>query len=354
MPNPFLDQYITHNIYTQRLGSYNANQFDEFIKQADRVIRSVLSTAGDTIESRKTLNAIIKQLGEELSPVYGEYSKLLISNLEELTETETPWNVNALGRGVDPTVKTPTSPQVLAAAFARPMAYGNTSVLITELMKSFTALETRKVQNAVRQGWYEGQTVSQMVRTIRGTRLNKFKDGILATTTRSAQTIARTATNHVANQTRQAVMERNERLLVGVEWISTLDSRVSKICFFRDGLTYPVNKGPRPPAHPNCRSSTLPKVKKEFSLFSGNETRASVGANGGEAVTYNRAVTWLKTQPADFQDDVLGKTRGLLYRNGKLSPKDFAKAMTDSHDIPLSLEEFRRKQPEVWNSVIIK
>ena len=90
MSNPFLDQYITHNIYTQRLGSYNANQFDEFIKQADRVIRSVLSTAGDTIESRKTLNAIIKRLGEELSPVYGEYSKLLISNLEELTETETP------------------------------------------------------------------------------------------------------------------------------------------------------------------------------------------------------------------------------------------------------------------------
>ena len=252
MSNPFLDQYITHNIYTQRLGSHNANQFDEFIKRADRIIRDILSTAGDTIESKKTLNAIIKQLGEELAPVYGDYSRLLISNLEELAETETPWNVNALGRGVDANIKAPSTEQVIASAFSRPMAYGNTSLLISELMKNFTALETRKVQNAIRQGWYESQTVSQMVQTIRGTRANKFKDGILATTTRNAQTIARTATNHIANQTRQSVLESNDRLLVGVEWVSTLDSRTSSVCRIRDGQVYPVKKGPRPPAHPSC------------------------------------------------------------------------------------------------------
>ena len=348
MPNPFLDQYITHNIYTQRLGSHNANEFDAFIKRADRIIRDILSTAGDTIESRKTLNRIIKRLGDELSPVYADYSKLLISNLTELTETETPWNVNALGRGVDPVVSTPTSATVLGAAFSRPVAFGNTSVIITELMKSFTLVETRKVQNAVRQGWFEGQTVSEMVRTIRGTRLNKFKDGILATTTRSAQTIARTATNHIANQTRQAVLDRNDRLLDGVEWISTLDRRTSSICRIRDGIVYPVNKGPRPPAHPSCRSTIAPKVKKQFTLFSGQETRASVGATGGKPTQATNYYTWLRTQPASFQNEVLGPTKGKIFRNAGLDTAEFRKLVSNNFDQPLTIAQIRAKEPAIW------
>ena len=348
MSNPFLDQYITHNIYTQRLGSHNANQFDEFIKRADRIIRDILSTAGDTIESKKTLNAIIKQLGEELAPVYSDYSRLLISNLEELAETETPWNVNALGRGVDANIKAPSTEQVIAAAFSRPMAYGNTSLLISELMKNFTALETRKVQNAIRQGWYESQTVSQMVQTIRGTRANKFKDGILATTTRSAKTVARTATNHIANQTRQSVLESNDRLLVGVEWVSTLDSRTSSVCRIRDGQVYPVKKGPRPPAHPACRSTVSPKVKPEFSLFSGQETRASVGATGGKTTQATNYYSWLKTQPASFQDEVLGKTKGQIFRNAGLDTDEFRRLVSNNFDQPLTIAQIRAKEPQIW------
>ena len=349
MPNPFLDQYITHNIYTQRLGSHNANEFDAFIKKADRIIRDILSTAGDTIESRKTLNIIIKRLGDELSPVYADYSKLLISNLTELTETETPWNVNALGRGVDPVVKTPTTPQVLAAAFSRPMAFGNTSVIITDLMKSFTATETRKVQNAVRQGWFEGQTVSEMVRTIRGTRLNKFKDGILATTTRNANQIARTATNHITNQTRAAVMERNSRLLDGYEWISTLDSRTSSICRIRDGQVYQFGKGPLPPSHISCRSTVSPKVKKEFTLFSGQETRASVGATGGKPTQATNYYTWLRTQPASFQNEVLGPTKGKIFRNAGLDTTEFRKLVSNNFDQPLTIAQIRAKEPAIWD-----
>ena len=349
MSNPFLDQYITHNIYTQRLGSYNANQFDEFIKQADRVIRSVLSTAGDTIESRSALKSIIKQLGEELTPVYGEYSELLIGNLKELTETEVAWNVNALERGVEPGVKTPTTAQVIASTFARPMSFGNTSVIVTDLMKNFTVVETRKVQNAVLQGWHEGQTTAEMVKTIRGTKANKYKDGILATTTRSARTIAKSATNHIATMSRQSVYTKNDRLLDGVEWVSTLDDRTSSICQIRDGQVYPVNKGPRPIAHPNCRSTIVSKVKKEFTLFSGNETRASVGADGGKPTQAGNYYNWLRTQPAAFQNEVLGPTKGKIFRNAGLDTNEFRKLVSNNFDQPLTIAQIRAKEPDLWN-----
>ena len=89
-------------------------------------------------------------------------------------------------------------------------------------------------------------------------------------------------------------------------------------CKARDGKVYPVDSGPRPPAHPNCRSSTSYVLKswkelgidlKEFP----EGTRASMDGQVPANVTYNE---WLKGKDSTFQDKVLGPTRAKLFREG--------------------------------------
>lgn len=251
MANEFLDQFIRHNIYTQRLGAANGNMFDAYLRRADRVIRDVLSDAGD-VSSQKLMKRIIRELKVQLSPIYSGYGQELTSGLEELAVSEAEWTEKALSRGVSATVRVPASAQVISAALARPMQFGNTAVILKDLIKGFTDSEVTKVQGVVRSGFFEGQTTSQMVQRIRGTKAANFNDGILATTQRSARLIAKTSTNHFATVAKDMTYQANEDVLDGVEWSATLDSRTSSICQIRDGQVYPVDSGPRPPAHVSC------------------------------------------------------------------------------------------------------
>jgi len=228
------------------------------------------------------------------------------------------------------------------------MQFGNTTVILKDLIKGFTDSEVTKVQGVVRSGFFEGQTTSQMVQRIRGTKAANFNDGMLATTQRSARLIARTATNHFATVAKDMTYNANEDVLEGVEWSSTLDSRTSDVCQLRDGQIYPVDSGPRPPAHPGCRSTIIPKVKPEFSLFRGNETRAAVGPEGAKTTQAGSYYGWLRTQPAGFQNEVLGSTKGKLFRNAGLDNKEFRRLVSNNFDEPLTLAEIRLKEPEVF------
>jgi hypothetical protein len=89
-------------------------------------------------------------------------------------------------------------------------------------------------------------------------------------------------------------------------------------------------------------------VKPEFSLFRGNETRASVGADGGGTSQAGNYYNWLRTQPAGFQNEVLGSTKGKLFRNAGLDSKEFRQLVSNNFDEPLTLAQIRLKEPEAF------
>ena len=74
------------------------------------------------------------------------------------------------------------------------------------------------------------------------------------------QTIVRTSVNQVQNQASQAVYAANSKVAPKYEYVATLDSRTSPICKRLDGRKFEYNKGPTPPQHFNCRSTTVPVV----------------------------------------------------------------------------------------------
>ena len=56
---------------------------------------------------------------------------------------------------------------------------------------------------------------------------------------------------------------------------------------------------------------------------------------------------WLKQQPAWFQDERLGKTKGLIFRNAGLSPEEFRKITVDDLGRPLTIDEMKAADKRV-------
>lgn len=345
------DALLRHQTYIQKLASYQVNQFRPSIIQADKIIREVLSSYGETINTKAVLNEIIRRITDELKPIYSSPLDDLVRDLESLADAEGDFMVGTLEGATDREALKPTKSQLYAAAQVHPiqMSASGESVLMNALFASFTKKEIERVNGVIRNGFYSGQTNSQMIRAIRGTRENRFKDGILNTTTRNASTIVRTAVNHVANTARMRTLTANQDILKGWEFLATLDARTSSQCRHYDSEIFPIGKGPLPPLHPNCRSVANPIVKKKFQIFDDDdETRASKGAEGGQQVQNQTYYQWLRTQPDWFQDDVLGVAKGKLFRDSGLDDGEFKKLVSDFMGEPLTLEQIKGKNPQIW------
>jgi len=74
-----------------------------------------------------------------------------------------------------------------------------------------------------------------------------------------------------------------------------------------------------PPAHWNCRSTTIPIIKPEFDMGAKIKgKRPSIGGTGVKQVSSRTTYGgWLKKQPTAFVDEALGVERSKLFRAGK-------------------------------------
>lgn len=176
---------------------------------------------------------------------------------------------------------------------------------------------------------------SEIVRTIRGTRENNYVDGIMNATYRQAKALARSSVLSVNNQARLDVYEANQDIIKGIQWNASLDGRTTMICISLDGKIWtlpdyePVDHSfgfPGATAHFACRSTQI-TILKSYEEITGIKRKRIDEA--GKKSEFRGAVpkdaSWsgfMRRQDADFQDKVLGKTRGKLYRQGKLSLDD--------------------------------
>ena len=223
---------------------------------------------------------------------------------------------------------------------------------LDKMTKQWGTAKTSRVQEQITIGVIEGETTAQIVRRIRGTKLRRFKDGILETSRRGAEMIVRTATTNIASLAREALYKENRDIIKGVRWVSTLDDRTSAICQSRDGKIYAIAQGPRPPAHPNCRSTTTPVIRsfKELGI-NANEisagTRASVNGQVPADLTYGQ---WIKRQSVATQNEALGKTKAELFRNGGLKLDKFV----DDKGRPLTIPELKATEAKAFKKAGIE
>ena len=221
----------------------------------------------------------------------------------------------------------PSPTQILAAVRSRPFANTTIQTLISE----WSAKKKGILNNAIKQGWIEGEPIEDIVRRLYGTKKLRYTDGLLQTSRRNLRTITRTMINHTSSVSRNLTYKENKDLIKGYQWVSTLDGKTSLICISLDGKYDLYNdavrqlQGKMPPAHPNCRSTTTPIVKslKELGLNDKDfpaSTRASMNGQVSDKETYK---TWFSKQDAGFQEEVLGKGRYKLWSEGEISIDKF-------------------------------
>lgn len=174
---------------------------------------------------------------------------------------------------------------------------------------------------------------------------------------RTMDMVAKTSMNSVANRSKQELYGKNADIVRAVLWNSVLDSRTSDFCMLHDGKIFPLDKGPRPPAHPNCRSQVVPVLSDESNQaalrdigprpsvvpkskdFVSGDAFTSTGKKRkpsrnkrspftGKQVTNTTYETWLKTQPAEYQNLILGKQGGKKFRSGD----NLKKVITDKNN----------------------
>jgi hypothetical protein len=152
---------------------------------------------------------------------------------------------------------------------------------------------------------------------------------------------------HVNTSSQSLFLEENGDILEGYRWVSVLDGSTSPVCRSLDRNVYKVDdkKAPKPPMHPNCRSAIVPELGPEFDFLDEGATRSSMNGPINQKTTYYE---WLKTQPASFQEDMLGKTRAKVFRDGGLSAKEFADLNLDRNFEEITLKEMQAKMPSIF------
>ncbi len=189
------------------------------------------------------------------------------------------------------------------------------------------------VAKQIRTGTAIGESVDDIVKRLVGdpAAAGAFA-GEMAKVKRDASAVVRTAVNHASTQAREASYVANADVIKGVKIVATLDERTTDVCMAQDGKVYPINEGPRPPFHFNCRTTTAPVTKswKEMAAEAENAgdaaklqtlSDAPEGARAsmkGEVPASEDYGSWLKKQPDQFQDEVLGPTKAQLFRDGKV------------------------------------
>jgi len=315
-PEAFFRETIDLNRYSNAVAKKYAITYNEIILNAANQLKKLdlrQQAAGEAVviapQTRKRLRAIIKQSKDSLNKWSGATARDFKKELQGVTVLQTEFVENELKKVVksgnipinsvavspkyaesvimtDPTqVNIFTSTNFKEDAFIK-FGSGKFDLTSTQgaaitlpngetVNKAFRGIATKSQERlalAIRSGVFSGETTQQIARRMIGKlefadfgplsvkQLAQSGGELTKLANNQIQTIVRTSVNQVQNQASQAVYAANSKVAPKYEYVATLDSRTSPICRRLDGQKFAYNKGPTPPQHFNCRSTTVPVV----------------------------------------------------------------------------------------------
>ena len=410
-PEAFYREVIDLNRYSNSVAGKYARAYNDIIIAASKKLIDIEFRQQGVInavapETRKRLRAIIKQSKDSLNTWSGESARAFKKELQGLAVLQTefiedelkkvvasgniPINSVAVSTGFgDAVVSTdPTRLNLFgrpeeefkkfkAGDFALTTRRGELLTLpngetVEKAFRGIAARQQESLARHIRQGVLSGETNVQIARRLMG-RLNfneYAKEGTrafalagnqpLKLANNQIKTIVRTSINQVSNAASQSVYAANKDVAPEYEYVATLDSRTSSICQRLDGQKFGYNKGPTPPQHFNCRSTTVPVVDYEgLGLTPPPETkittRPSETGRVPQKVSYG---DWLyeqrargannkllKYEPGELQIKTLGFEKAKYFNRlaAKSNGKDALRQVIRNDGTELTLEQLQKK-----------
>jgi SPP1 gp7 family putative phage head morphogenesis protein len=343
---------IDLNRYSNSVARRVINAYNDIIIDATNQLRVIDDLAAPDKAAR--LRGILAQLKQSLAGWAGDATELTATELQGLAELQSEFVTDQLRKvlpaGSRDAVRTveispqfaqsvvttdPTQLNVVAlsddlfaavqgapATFSLTAAKGATITLPNGevLEKAFRGVavdQAERFSQVVRSGLLTGETTPSIAKRLIGnlqfgeeakTVRQLVAAGGQATVVADNQVMAlvRTSINQVANSASQQVYEANQDITKKYRYVATLDSRTSSICAALDGREFEYGKGPMPPQHFNCRSTTVPIIDPDILPPSTIAKRAS--ADGPVPVNMNYG-QWLAEQSNKVKAEVLGPSK---------------------------------------------
>ncbi len=247
------------------------------------------------------------------------------------------------------------------ATFQLTAAQGTTITLPNGkvLEKSFRGLAESQADlfaKTVRNGLLTGESTDKLARRLKG-RLRFGQPGSLrqmaqaggevtAVANHQVMAMVRTSINQVANASSQQVYEANQDVTKRYRYVATLDSRTSAICQALDGQEFDYGKGPTPPQHFNCRSTTVPLIDYKglgITPPKPGKRRSSDGLVPANQ-TYGQ---WLSNQSKAVKADVLGPEKVPYFNRlaRKYGPTKAIRKFVSEDGSELTLDQLKRRYP---------
>lgn len=400
-----VDASTRHQIYLERYGTSVYNEMLMILRSSEQQARDIFDQRISRIlelgydQGPKTTartNRLIADLAAEIEEMridqsFRQLELALADEFEAFADYENDFQFGSISSTVDNaldgtpfaiTVSPVATERVLGAALAKPfsLSIGGSAQTIGDWISGMAASERRRIEDNIKGGVVNGETTRDIVRRIFGTiegRKTSNGSAAIIKTRRGTEALVRTSITHISSVTRDEIYKNNDDIIKGTEWVSTLDSRTTPVCISRDGKIYPVDSGPRPPAHINCRSSTAPVLKsyRELGLdvsepekstraylaipekMNVTQYRKQLAKEGLSKTKQDQIIkslsgqtdakdfnSFLSRQNKDFQETVLGVERTKLYREGKLTLKQLIAPNEQFY----TLDELKRIHPSAF------
>lgn len=324
-----LDAYIQHQVYVEGFKNGQAEDADTLFEELIAAIIIVLSRRAITNVgelSRTAANAVIREVKAKVAELYNKQVELTFADIKRFMNID----LDVMGRltkkasDMAVAVNAMNRDKLWDGIIADPIA--GEGIEPKAAFPAQLAAMQAGLTVAIKRAWADNVPLADLIRELVGTVALKRKDGFFWKQRSRLSTLIQTTIQHVTTELQFRLGALTSTHYV---WCSILDSRTTEICRSRNGKAYEYGAGPRPPAHWNCRSFTIP---------------ATIVKSADMPTWY----TWVKTQPAGLQDDILGSERGRDLRTGKLKSDDlpgFDKTR------PLTLQQYADKVNKILNEV---
>jgi len=328
-----LDASTRHQIYVQRYAGGQVKEMLGYLRDLVFQIEIKLAQA-ETLSQAKKLTTNLREVREILEEGLQAASGNLLTNIEDLAEYEGEFAVKTLNAASTIQAKLPENNILRAIVSQSPMTLlgdnqAQQYLTARQAVETYSTKKTNELLRVIQNGYINGDPVGDISRSVRS---------VVKRQTRQADALVRTVTNHISAEARSATHRENSEVVIGEEFVATLDSRTTIGCAALDGKVFGFDEPPQVPRHWNCRSVRVAKLSPKYAQPDESGVRSSQFGPVSPKTTYSG---WLKKQPKAFQESVLGVERAQLYRNGGLSINKF----TDDLGRTYTLNELRSLEP---------
>ena len=391
---------IDLNRYSNSVARRVINSYNDIVIDAVNQLRTLLPDAGGegalTITApvkAARLRSILAQLKESLDGWAGDATELTATELQGIAELQSEFVTQqlrkALPEGIansavntveispqfaqsvvttDPTQLNVValSDDLFAAVNGAPQTFSLTAAqgatitlpngeVVSKAFRGIATSQSERFSQVVRNGLLTGETTPDIAKRLIGSlqfgEEAKTVGQLAAAGGQATQvadnqilTLIRTSINQVANTASQQVYEANQDITQKYRYIATLDTRTSAICRALDGREFDYGKGPMPPQHFNCRSTTVPVINYKELGFSPPPParRASMDGQVPANESYGE---WLKKQPRAVQADALGPGKVAYFNRlaNKYGAQDAMAKLVRDDGSELTLAQLRKR-----------